>query len=726
MSLRARLLVVLLILGIIAVPILPRAHAATGTYFDNVVVVAMENQNYVDVMGSGTGSSNAPFIASMLAMGATVPLYHGYGAAGRTVNGCSAGCYTALISGNDQGVFNGYGCCINAPTLIDSMTAAGLTWNAFCQNGCPRGNDHFPFTGFAGTANSPNIMGSSCCSGQPDPEFVAPMNSASPPNFIWLTPTDGNNMHDNSIQSGDSYLHDLLVGPTGSPGSPAAGSVLASNLFSPGHRTMLLVWWDEYDPAPIMFYRPGLVKQALISASDVYDEYSVLHLMENNWGLPTLTANDAAASPIAEIFGSSTPPRLATSFTVSPPTPLANAPVSFTATTTGGATPYTISWNFGDGSTGTGASILHTFLSAQSFTVTESATDSSSPSQTATSSKTVTVTAPPPLSTSFAFLPSNPLVNTLVTLTATTTAGTAPYAINWNFGDGTTGTGTSIQHVYSSAQSFSLTETATDSSSPSQNAVSSQTITISAPPPPSTSFTFLPATPVVNSPVTFIATTSGETSPYSVTWNFGDGASGTGSSVTHTFTSAQSFTVRATATDSSTPTQTATSSQSVTVVATLPLSATLQVSSSSPEVGQPVTFSASATGGTSPYTYAIAFGDGATGTGSTTTHAYSTPGSYTARVTVTDLASPKASITASKTVNIQALVPLALAVPGNQTVIAGTWVNFTITAASVNIGDAVSFSATGLPAGSSLNQATGLFSWKPSVSQTGSYTIVFT
>src|SRR5207245_2815309 len=358
-----------------------------------------------------------------------------------------------------------------------------------------------------------------------------------------------------SIQVGDSYRHHFLVGPTGSPGSPAAGSVLASNLFSPGHRTMLLVWWDEYDPAPIMFYRPGLVKQALISASDVYDEYSVLHLMENNWGLPTLTANDAAASPIAEIFGSSTPPRLATSFTVSPPTTIAQAPVSFYATT--------------------------------------------------------------------------PAVDT-------------PYTINWNFCYRTTGTGTSIQHVYSSAQSFSLTETATDSSSPSQNAVSSQTITISAPPPPSTSFTFLPATPVVNSPVTFIATTSGETSPYSVTWNFGDGASGTGSSVTHTFTSAQSFTVRATATDSSTPTQTATSSQSVTVVATLPLSATLQVSSSSPEVGQPVTFSASATGETSPYTYAIAFGDGATGTGSTTTHAYSTPGSYTARMTVTDLASTKA------------------------------------------------------------------------------------
>src|SRR2546425_4873839 len=429
------------------VPALPQAHASSGTNFDNIVIVAMENQNYADVMGTGTGSSSAPFITSLLAAGATVPLYHAYGAAGRTVNGCSAGCYTALISGSDQGISNGYSCCINAPTLIDKIAAAGLTWNAFCESGCPRGNDHFPFTGFAGIVNSPNIMGSTCCSGQPDPEFVAPMNAASPPNFIWLTPTDSHNMHDNSIQSGDSYVHDLLVGPTGSPGSPAAGSVLASNLFSPGHRTMLLVWWDEYDPAPIMFYRPGLVKQALISASDVYDEYSVLHLMENNWGLPTLTANDAAASPIAEIFGSSTPPRLATSFTVSPPTPLANAPVSFTATTTGGATPYTISWNFGDGSTGTGASILHTFLSAQSFTVTETATDSSSPSQTATSSKTVTVTAPPPLSTSFTFLPSNPLVNTLVTFTATTTGGTAPYTVSWNFGDGATGSGTTITHT---------------------------------------------------------------------------------------------------------------------------------------------------------------------------------------------------------------------------------------------------------------------------------------
>src|SRR5207245_172110 len=47
----------------------------------------------------------------------------------------------------------------------------------------------------------------------------------------------------------------------------------------------------------------------------------------------------------------------------------------------------------GAGSTVTRACILHSFLSAKSLTVAETATDSSSPSQTATSSKTVTVAA---------------------------------------------------------------------------------------------------------------------------------------------------------------------------------------------------------------------------------------------------------------------------------------------------------------------------------------------
>jgi hypothetical protein len=384
--LRNHLLVALLIIGMITVPALPRAHAASGTYFDNIVVVAMENQNYADVMGTGTGSANAPFIGSMLTAGATIPLYHGYGAAGRSINRCSAGCYTALISGSDQAISDGYSCCINAPTLMDSMTSAGMTWQAYCESGCPRGNDHFPFTGFNSIHNSPNIFASGSVS---TANFVAAANSASPSSLLWFTPTDGHNMHDNSVQTGDTYLRNFLVGSTGSLGSPASGSLLASNLFQSGHRTLLLLWWDEYDPAPILFYELGVVKQAYVASSDLYDEYSILHLIENNWGLSTLTGNDAAAASMTEIFGTSIPPGLTTSFTVSPSNPVVNSPVTFTATTVGGMGPYTVSWDFGDGATATGAAVTHTFTGVQSYTVIETVQDSSTPPKTATSSQTV-------------------------------------------------------------------------------------------------------------------------------------------------------------------------------------------------------------------------------------------------------------------------------------------------------------------------------------------------
>ena len=417
---------------------------------------------------------------------------------------------------------------------------------------------------------------------------------------------------------------------------------------------------------------------------------------------------------------------LSTSFTISPSTPLVNKPVTFTSTSIGGTSPYSISWNFGDGTTGTGTSITHTYSTVQAFTVTETATDSSSPTKTATSSKTVTTSTPPPPSTSFTSSPTSPTVNSLVTFTSTTTGGTAPYSTAWAFGDGGSATGATVTHTFTSAQTFTVTETATDSSSPSQTATSSKTVTVSPPPPLSTSFTFLPATPLVNTLVTFTAVTTGGTSPYTVTWSFGDGTTGTGITVIHTFTTAQSFTVTETASDSSSPRQTATSSRSLTVYTTIPLSAAISASSSSPQVGQAVTFTASATGGTTPYSYAISFGDGATGTGRSPTHTYSTAGSYTVTLTVTDSASPQGSSLATITVNVQALLPPALALPGNRTGVSGSWINFTVTATSPNPARTVTLSASQLPAGAIFDSSIGVFSWKPSASETGYYTITFT
>jgi hypothetical protein len=318
-----------------------------------------------------------------------------------------------------------------------------------------------------------------------DPEFVAAMNTANPPNYLWLTPNDCNNMHSCSIATGDSYLATLVP------------KILSSTEFTTTKATLLIVYDEGYTQCSntggtgecvyASFSGPVAKKVVQLSPTGA-SHYSYLSTIEAAWGLASLTSNDAGAPNMLGAFGSTCatscpPPPLSTSFTTSPSTPLVNAAVTFTATTTGGTAPYALSWSFGDGASGIGASITHIYTTVQSFIVTETATDSSSPSQTATSSKTVVVVAPAPLSTSFNFLPTGPLVNLPVSFTAVTTGGTSPYSIAWVFGDGTTGSGAVTTHTYTAAQPFTVTETAKDSSSLSQTATSIQKVTVFTSPP---------------------------------------------------------------------------------------------------------------------------------------------------------------------------------------------------------------------------------------------------
>ena len=200
------------------------------------------------------------------------------------------------------------------------------------------------------------------------------MNSASPANYIWLTPTDSHNMHDNSVSSGDTYAQQLLVG-SGTINSPAPGSVLATGLFTnSAFHTLLYIWWDEYDPAPILFYGTG-VKTAYISPSNSYDEFSILRLLEDNWALSTLTSNDAAATGLTgDIMGATTLPPLSASFAYLPSTPTVGTAVTFTATATGGVPPYTYSWS--GAAAGSGSTVTATFATTGTYNATLTVRDS--------------------------------------------------------------------------------------------------------------------------------------------------------------------------------------------------------------------------------------------------------------------------------------------------------------------------------------------------------------
>jgi PKD repeat protein len=561
-------LFVCLSIGLILLSLPATASGApTGSSFDHIVIIAMENQNY----GSVIGSSSAPFINSLAKLGTTMSNYHSYG---QNIGGCSAGCYEAFTSGqqshSDSWCPRASSPCYTISNVADQLHTGGLTSAMFCEDGCPRGADHFPWIAYTSTWNSClAASGGISCNGQTGPDgnllynsqssggntaFVNYLNSATPANYIWFTPTDSHNMHDNSVSTGDAYLQTLLVG-TGTISSPSSNSVLGSSLFKiPG--TFLYLWWDEYDPSPNVEY--GSMIKVGYTSTGGYTEYNSLHTIEANWGLPYITSVVSGDTSMTDIFGSILPLPLSATFNYLPITPVASTLVSFTAIGSGGTPPYTYSWSFGDGGTGTGLTTSHTYSSVANYTVTLTVADSVAGS--AKSTQTVRVIPIPALSASFTLSPNQPTSGQSVTFTGTAIGGLPAYSYSWSFGDGATSTSQNPSHIFSNSGTFTVSLNVTDSAL--TRVMTSHSITISPPGALSATFTVSPVLPISGQSVTFTAIATGGTSPYTYSWSLG-GTSKTGNPVPQSFTNG-TYTISLTVTDSAT--KTFTTAQTLTVL----------------------------------------------------------------------------------------------------------------------------------------------------------------
>ena len=129
--------------------------------------------------------------------------------------------------------------------------------------------------------------------------------------------------------------------------------------------------------------------------------------------------------------------------------------------------------------------------------------------------------------------------------------GVGPYTYSWNFGDGSTGEGQSPTHIYEQAGAYGVTLTVTDTLS--QTATDSHlTINVTGGTGVSAAASANVTSGEVPLTVVFTGVAQGGTSPYTYTWNFGDGSSEATSntSISHTYTVSGTYTAILTVTDS--------------------------------------------------------------------------------------------------------------------------------------------------------------------------------
>jgi hypothetical protein len=136
----------------------------------------------------------------------------------------------------------------------------------------------------------------------------------------------------------------------------------------------------------------------------------------------------------------------------------------------------------------------------------------------------------------------------------------------------------------------------------------------------------------IGSPTTLTATTSAGTN-VAYSWDFGDGQSGTGASVGHTYAAVGEYQATVTASNSAG----SASASTTVVVRDAPISGLTASANGPTNLGNPTTFDAAVTGGTN-VSYTWNFGDGQSGSGASVAHRYQAEGSYVASVTASNSA----------------------------------------------------------------------------------------
>lgn len=229
---------------------------------EHVVVVLEENHAYSQIIGS----PDAPYINTLASEGALFTQSY-------AITHPSQPNYLALFSGSTQGVTSD-SCphVFSAANLGSELIASGKTFTGFAEGLPSAGSEvcdsgeyarkHSPWTDFSNVPTKDN---------QPFSKF--PSDFANLPTISWVIPDLDDDMHDGTVQQGDSWLQAHLQ------------EYVA---WAKKNNSLLIITWDEDDDTTVnkiatIFVGP-MVKPGKYSMKITH--YNVLRTLEAMYGLP--------------------------------------------------------------------------------------------------------------------------------------------------------------------------------------------------------------------------------------------------------------------------------------------------------------------------------------------------------------------------------------------------------------------------------------------------------
>jgi hypothetical protein len=300
-------------------PLEPRRLMSAGMpRADHIVIVVEENQDFHDILGTGSTPSSlwsvippslltdAPYIRKLANQGAS--LVNSFG-----ITHPSQPNYLAMFSGSAQGTTSDAVPTkqFSAPSLGGQLIAAGLSFAGYSEDqpsagylGATSGDyarKHNPWSDFTDVPAFSNL-----------PLSSFPADFSKLPTVSFVVPNQAHDMHSGSIRAGDSWLKSNLGGYA---------------TWAKSHNSLLIVTFDEGrsgNHIPTIFFGANVRKAKLQLPSD---HYRLLRTIEGMYALVPL-GNALNRAPLRKVFSVATTATQSVGAVARPAPPFSDQPIS--------------------------------------------------------------------------------------------------------------------------------------------------------------------------------------------------------------------------------------------------------------------------------------------------------------------------------------------------------------------------------------------------------------